>query len=217
MVFPSPFSELAAMMKKILFALPILLLWALSSSLLAGQPRALLDRFAEGLESLSGGFSQITVDADGRILDQSEGQLYYLAPDRFRWSYQSPFPQELVADGERLWHFDESLDQVTVRDQPPAAESPLMVLTSPALLDRFYRLDGGDEADVLRFRPLADEAEFEHASLFFSDGLPVALELLDGFGQLTRLELHELVRNPEIDPAMFNFVIPAGVDVLEGY
>lgn len=179
--------------------------------------RQLLDRFGEGLESLSGEFSQITLEEGGQIIDESEGQLYFLAPDRFRWSYQEPFPQELIADGDRLWHYDESLDQVTVREQPPAAESPLLVLTQPDLLDRFYRIEASEEAGVIRFSPLAEESQFEKASLYFIDGLPAALELVDAFGQLTRLELHGLVRNAEIDPAMFNFIVPPGVDVLEGY
>lgn len=203
-------------MLRSLVILPLLLLIAPAW---AGQedPRAMLDRFAEGLESLTGSFSQVTLEAGGRLIDESEGQLYYLAPDRFRWSYVTPFPQELVADGEKLWHYDESLDQVTVRDQPPAAESPLLVLTQPELLDRFYRIEASEEAHVLRFRPLAEDGEFEQASLTFIDGQPAALELIDAFGQLTRLELFELVRNTEVDPGMFNFVVPDGVDVLEGY
>lgn len=196
--------------------LSIVLMFASGLAVASEDPRALLDRFADGLDSLSGEFTQVTLEEDGRVLDQSGGRLYYLAPDQFRWSYETPFPQELVADGDRLWHYDESLDQVTVREQPPAAESPLLVLTRPELLDRFYQIEAS-EADVLRFRPLSEEGEFEQASLSFVDGLPAALELLDSFGQLTRLELHALERNAEIDPAMFNFVVPPGVDVLEGY
>jgi outer membrane lipoprotein carrier protein len=188
----------------------------LSSSALA-DPRTQLDRFADGLESLSGGFSQITQEQSGRILEQTEGRLYYQSPDRFRWSYLEPFPQELVADGERLWHYDESLDQVTVRDQPPASESPLLVLTRPDLLDRFYRIEATDEADILRFSPLEEEAEFEYATLFFDAGLPVALELNDRFGQLTRLELFDLERNPELECELFTFVVPPEADLLEGY
>ena len=181
------------------------------------DPRDQLDRFAAGLDSLSGSFSQVTVDADGRIVEQTEGRLYFAQPDRFRWSYLEPFPQELVADGERLWHYDESLDQVTVREQPPAAESPLLVLTRPALLDRFYRIEASDQPHELQFSPLGDDGEFELATLFFSDGLPEALELIDRFGQLTRLEMYDLQRNPELDPDLFTFVVPPGADLLEGY
>ncbi len=200
-------------MKQVLF---VLLACGLSANALA-DARERLDRFAEGLTSLSADFTQLTLDERDWPTEQSEGRLYFQHPDRFRWSYGDPFPQEMVADGEKLWHYDESLEQVTVRDQPPAEESPLLVLTRPELLDRFYQIEASDEDHVLSFRPLTDDGEFELASLIFIGEVPAALELLDRFGQLTRIELHDLVRNPELDPALFQFIIPAGADVLEGY
>ncbi|RFF28631.1 MULTISPECIES: outer membrane lipoprotein chaperone LolA [unclassified Wenzhouxiangella] len=192
------------------------LLLAVSTSGAPQDGRAQLDAFAEDLETLSGRFEQVTVDADGRVTEESSGELYYARPDRFRWSYGEPFPQEIVADGEQLWHYDISLEQVTVREQPGAAESPLLVLTRPELLDRFYRVtDSGSE--VIEFEPLEDGTDIVQGRLYFRDGLPRQLELEDDFGQLTRLRLLELERNPEISRDVFEFTVPDGVDVLEGY
>lgn len=180
--------------------------------------RTQLEHFAEGLESLSGEFRQVITDQDGFILEESSGSMKFLAPDRFRWDYVEPFPQQLVADGERLWHFDEALDQVTVRDQPEAAESPLLVLTRPELLDRFYRLEPSDETDRLVFSPLEPDGDFERATLQFRDGVPAALELIDRLvGQTTLLELIDLQRNPGLSDDDFYFEPPPGVDILEGY
>jgi outer membrane lipoprotein carrier protein len=180
--------------------------------------RAALDRFADGLETLSGSFRQIIFDSDGFALEESEGQLYFQAPDRFRWDYEQPFPQQLVADGQRMWHFDESLEQVTVSDQPEAGESALLVLTRPELLERFYRTEPSRSVDELHFVPLDSEAGFERASLRFVDGVPVLLEFTDRLvGQMTVIELEGLERNPDLDDALFRFEPPPGVDVLEGY
>lgn len=184
-----------------------------------GRPdaRAQLDAFSVGLDTMSARFSQMTLDPDGLVIESSEGSMVFQAPDRFRWSYDEPFPMEIVADGQRLWHYDEALDQVTVRDQPAAGESPLMVLTQPELLDRFYHLEDSGRRDVLRFRPLSDDVEFEFATLEFHQGEPVMLELLDRFQQITRLELIDLERNPALESALFEFDIPEGADVLEGF
>ncbi len=179
--------------------------------------RAQLDAFAADLETLSGEFEQVTIDDSGRIVEEVYGSLYFARPDLFRWDYSEPFPQQMVADGEKLWHYDESLDQVTVRDQPEAGESPLLVLTRPELLDRFYEVRTGGDDQVLEFLPLAEDAEFELAKMHFSGGMPELLELHDQFGQITRIVLRELQRNPELDPAVFTFEPPDGVDVLEGY
>jgi outer membrane lipoprotein carrier protein len=178
--------------------------------------RAQLDAFAEGLETLSGRFEQVTVDAGGSVTEESSGELYFSRPNHFRWNYDEPFPQEIVADGEQLWHYDESLEQVTVRDQPAANESPLLVLMRPELLERFYRVTASDAAGF-DFVPLDDNAEIERGRLEFRDRQPAVLELIDSFGQTTRLRLFDLDRNPELSADLFEFSVPEGVDLLEGY
>lgn len=192
------------------------LMLAVSANGAPQDGRAQLDAFAENLETLSGRFEQVTVDAEGEVTEESSGELYYSRPDRFRWSYAEPFPQEIVADGEQLWHYDVSLEQVTVREQPGAAESPLLVLTRPELLDRFYRVTTSGR-EMIEFEPLEDETDIVQGRLYFRDGLPRQLELEDSFGQLTRLRLFKLERNPTLDPELFEFSVPEGVDVLEGY
>lgn len=196
--------------------------WLAALMLAASAPaapdngRAQLDAFAEGLETLTGRFEQTTIDADGEVTERSSGRLYFSRPDRFRWDYTEPFPQQIVADGERLWYYDESLEQVTVREQPGAAESPLLVLTQPDLLDRFYRVVASGR-ELIEFEPLEEGVDVERGRLYFTNGEPSRLELENSFGQLTRLRLTDLVRNPELAPERFRFEVPEGVDVLEGY
>lgn len=188
------------------------------SSPAGAQPdaRALLDDFARGLDSLSAEFSQITVDGNDEVVEESYGRMYFQSPDLIRWDYLEPFPQVIVADGEQLWHYDESLEQVTVRPQPAPGDSPMLVLTRPELLEKFYRILPSDRPDQLRFEPLADQAEIEMARLTFRDGKPATLDLFDPFGQSTRLTLTNIERNPEIDASVFEFEVPEGADVLDG-
>ena len=44
-----------------------------------------------------------------------------------------------------------------------------------------------------------------------------AMELKDSFGQTTRLEFSAIERNPALDPALFRFTPPAGVDVIQAH
>ncbi|MDT8450656.1 MAG: outer membrane lipoprotein chaperone LolA [Wenzhouxiangellaceae bacterium] len=180
------------------------------------EARELLVDFADGLTSLSADFRQVTVDGDGEVVEESEGRMFYKAPDLIRWDYLEPFPQVIVADGEKLWHYDESLQQVTVRPQPDASDSPMLVLTRPELLGKFYRVLPSARPDQIRFEPLAEQAEIEMARLTFRDGVPAILDIFDPFGQATRLTLENIRRNPAIDPGVFEFEVPEGADVLEG-
>ncbi len=47
----------------------------------------------------------------------SQGTFEFLRPNRFRFEYQKPFPQSIVADGKTLWLYDVDLNQVTARPQ----------------------------------------------------------------------------------------------------
>jgi len=190
----------------------------LVSAPLAAQPdaRTMLDEFAAGLDSLSAEFTQITIDSASEVVDESSGRMAFLAPDRFRWDYLQPFPQVIVADGEQLWHYDESLEQVTVRPQPAPEDSPMLVVLRPALLETFYRILPSERSDQLRFEPRADNSDITMARLTFRDGAPAMLDIFDPFGQSTRITLENLRRNPVVDPATFQFEPPEGVDVLEG-
>lgn len=178
--------------------------------------RVLLDEFAEGLDSLEAEFTQITVESDGAVAEESTGSMAFQAPDRIRWDYHEPFPQVIVADGEQLWHYDEALEQVTVRPQPAPEDSPMLVLTRPELLERFYRVLPSGRPDQLRFEPLSGQADIEMARLTFRNGVPATLDIFDPFGQSTRIRLENIERNPDIDPGVFEFEVPEGADVLEG-
>ena len=180
------------------------------------EARVLLDEFATGLETLRAEFTQITVDAGGVVVEESSGRVFFAAPDRIRWDYLEPFPQVIVADGEQLWHYDEALEQVTVRPQPAPEDSPMLVLTRPDLVGEFYRMLPSERPDQLRFEPLAEPADIEMARLTFRDGTPRTLDIFDPAGQSTRIRLENIERNAAIDPSVFEFEVPEGVDVLEG-
>jgi len=189
-----------------------------ASGLSHGQPdgRAQLEQFADGLESLSAEFEQITVDSSGEVVEESRGRMVFQAPNQIRWDYLEPFAQVIVGDGEQLWHYDEALEQVTVRPQPAAEDSPMFVLMRPELLERFYRILPSERPDQIRFEPRAEQAEITMARLSFRDGRPMALDVFDPFGQSTRLTLSSVRRNPELDSDVFEFEVPEGADVLEG-
>ena len=86
----------------------------------------LLERFTTGLESLHAQFAQQVIGNDGVVQDRSSGEVWLQRPRLFRWAYGGDFPELVVADGERVWIYDEALEQVTVKNQSEtAADSPL--------------------------------------------------------------------------------------------
>jgi len=175
-----------------------------------------LEAFSNNLESLSANFQQSSIDGAGYLIEQVNGVFYFEVPNRFRWAYSGPMPELIVGDGEQLWHFDPSLEQATVRSQPPASELPILALTDPTVMAASYSIEPGEQANMLRFIPTDPDAPIAQAVVQLEDGRPKMIEWIDDFGQQTRIVFTDMRVNPSIQPAMFRFVPPAGVDVLEG-
>jgi outer membrane lipoprotein carrier protein len=183
-----------------------------------GAARAQLETFSAGLETLHARFEQQVISTDGAVEDRSSGEVWLQRPQRFRWEYGGDFPEVVVADGERVWIYDQALEQVTVEDQSNTElASPLTLLTEPGRLDEQFAVREAGEADglqILELRAQSAENEFERILLGLRGN---ALELMimeDAFGLRTELRFHDVERNPAVDPARFTFTPPEGVDVI---
>lgn len=180
--------------------------------------RTQLQHFTSDLNSLEASFDQEIVDVDGRPVETSSGHLVLMQPAMFRWEYTGEYPQQIVADGERVWIYDIELEQVSVKTQSSAtADSPLSVLTQPETMDEQFRvteLGIAEGESLLELVPLDSQAEFDRIILGFADNQLRSMILEDAFGQRTHIIYHELVLNTEIAPETFELNIPEGVDII---
>jgi len=163
-------------------------------------------------------FEQKVYDRERKLVQQSKGSFAFLRPGRFRWSYAQPYAQLIVGDGERVWIYDEDLNQVTVRAMARALGStPAALLAGAADVERAFELrDAGtrDGLEWLEAKPREREAGFERILLGMGTAGVQAMELTDYFGQTTVLRFSNIARNPQLDPAAFRFTPPKGADVL---
>ena len=99
----------------------VTLMWALAATALAADPAVTsMDRFFDGLQTLSADFEQTLYDAKGSLTQTAQGRLSIQRPGRFRWDYSSPYRQLVLGDGQRLWTYDADLEQATVKPQEDA-------------------------------------------------------------------------------------------------
>jgi len=164
---------------------------------------------------------QEIVAEDGTPGERASGTLAVLRPGRFRWDYREPYRQLIVADGERLWIYDEDLEQVTVRPQERAlGRTPLQILGAPAgrALEGFavreLGLRGGLEWVELLPQGGDGPGDFERIRVGFDGPRLARMELVDAYGQTVRLRFEAVERNPALAEALFRFTPPPGVDVV---
>ena len=177
-----------------------------------------VQRYFQSLQSLRADFIQRVFDERGRVMQTSSGRMLMRKPGKFRWDYQTPAEQVIVADGERLWAYDVDLAQVTVRKLDQALSStPLALLSGAAPIENTFTVGGvrrQDGLDWYELTPKQPQPEFRLLRVAFKKDALVSLELEDSFGQRTRLDFQKLERNPALDPALLKFTPPPGVDVV---
>jgi outer membrane lipoprotein carrier protein len=182
---------------------------------------ASLERFSDflkGTQSARGGFEQQIRDRSGRLVQESRGTLAFQRPGKFRWVYEKPYAQVIVGDGQKVWIYDQDLNQVTVKRLDSALGStPAALLAGSNDVTRAFDLSDAGRRDGLEWveaRPKDKEASFDRIRIGFGAAGLEAMELSDSFGQATVLRFKSLQRNPRLEPSLFRFSPPKGADVI---
>lgn len=187
---------------------------SLSAGAALAAPQDELRQFVTQVQSLSASFEQVQRDEKGETLQRSSGRLWLARPGKFRWSYEKPYQQLMVCDGDTLWLYDPDLSQVTVR---PAAGTlqgtPAQLLTDPAALDRHFKIEPA--GDHLKLLPKTKDSDFSLVELWLKDGAPARMRFHDPFGGASEVTFGDVKRNVKVDAAQFKFEIPKGAEVIE--
>ena len=180
-----------------------------------------IDAWLAANESFRARFTQTVFDEDGFQLNESRGTVAFRRPYRFRWDYEAPEPQIIVADGESLWWYDIDLEQVTVRPVETALEgTPAALLAGPrAHAGEHFRVAALDPArgvDWIELVPRGADAALRAFRVGLEGEELRAIEMKDGFGQTTRIEFFDAESDPPLADELFRFVPPPEADVVRG-
>ena len=177
-----------------------------------------LHAFLEGTQSAQGSFRQVVVNKDKRTTQTTAGTFAFQRPGKFRWTYDKPFDQVIVGDGEKVWVYDRDLNQVIVRKLDAAlGATPAALLAGDNALERNFTLVAGGEGEGVQYvdaTPKSAESQFTRIRLGFADNLPRRMQLTDAFGQTTELTFADMQRNPKLAVETFRFTPPKGADVV---
>jgi outer membrane lipoprotein carrier protein len=190
-------------------ALPMGVAWADGVELLRG--------FARDVRSARAAFSQTVISPDGARRKTSTGQFEFARPDRFRFTYQRPFEQIIVADGRTVWLHDVELNQVVVRPYAQAMGSTPAALLAGQALERDFTLSPLSPRDGLEWvqaQPRQADGQIRSLQVGFRTGVLAALEITDAFGQRSILQFSDVTVNPRLGDERFRYEVPAGVEVL---
>ncbi len=179
-----------------------------------------LEYFLDDLHTLYAQFEQVIYDDNGELLEKSQGLMYVQRPNRFRWVYQQPYDQLIVADGKKVWIYDNDLEQVTVKNLDNAlGKTPAFLLSRQKALEEDFFINDlpSYRRGVTRLEliPKDAQAQFDSMRLNLQGKTLLNLELVDNLGQTTNILFHKVKRNHKLNYKLFIFTPPAGVDIIE--
>ena len=160
-----------------------------------------------------------------KVVRQTQGHFVFQRPGRFIWDTQKPYEQKLIADGKQLILWDKDLNQATIRPAGQVlAATPAAILFGEASLDQHFDLVEGEARLGMQWVALspkkdpnvksASDLPYTKISIGMANGLPKALELIDGLGSVVLVTLDKMQLNVNLPVNSFTFTPPAGAEVL---
>ena len=175
--------------------------------------------FFNEIQTFEANFGQEVLDESMDAIDSGRGRVMIKRPGLFMWDYEPPEAQKIIGDGDRVWIYDVDLEQVTVRDQQQSlGRTPALLLAGTQDIEQNYTIiDIGTQGrfDWVNLIPVDEESGFTEVRIGFEDNRLRLMELLDNLGQRTRMSFVDLKENQPIPDSSFDFVPPAGVDVID--
>lgn len=191
--------------RPLLLALLVGLAWLAPAAAADGSGR--VNAYLAGLSSLRADFEQYTFNAERTQMTQSRGTLYLQRPGRFRWEYDAPSRQVIIADGDRVYLHDLELKQVSHQSQRRALRgTPALLLADGGPIEKHFSvsaLPSTDGRDWVELIPKEADTDVLRIELGFGKDQLESLIMEDSFGQTTRLNFSGAERNARLSSDLF--------------
>ena len=177
-----------------------------------------LREFARDVKSGKANFTQTVTSPDGKRKKVSSGSFEFQRPNQFRFAYAKPFEQVIVADGQKVWIYDVDLNQASSRKLADALGATPAALLAGSNLERDFTLKAEPTVAGLDWvQAVSKQAEstIQSLRLGFRSKELAAMEIVDGFGQRSRMDFSAVQPNVPVAAERFQFKLPAGADLIE--
>jgi len=179
--------------------------------------------FLANIETLTADFEQTVYDETQTVLETSTGVFNLQKPGKFRWQYQQPYQQLIVANGKKIWIYEADLNQVMIKDYQQAIQNtPVLLFSGQHELSDYFNIEDlewdAQQADQrqVKLTAKAEDSGFKSMLITFVDQMLMELSLQDNLGQRTLIRFSKQHRNPSLSADLFEFTPPAKADIIDG-
>jgi outer membrane lipoprotein carrier protein len=192
---------------------------------------SILDQVQSTYERINDFHAKFTQEATIRSLNQvqrADGEVWLKKPGKMRWNYYRPNKEEIVSDGSKIWFYNQEEKQVVESSLIEVMDTPTTTTLLSGLGNikeqfnarfsdsAFADQDGSYLVDLL---PRGNSAEEEYNKVTIAvdrkSMLVNTIYLYDPFGNLTKVNLHDIKINKGVSDSLFNFKVPKGVELIK--
>ena len=152
----------------------------------------------------------------------SEGSVFFKKPGKMRWTYQKPFKQEIISDGQTLWSYRPDDKQVMVSQMSQAVQGkvPSTFLAGLGNLKLDFQARWGKDPSpkenyYLELTPNEFQGSLEKLFLLIDREKFRILQakILDVMGNTTQIHFSKIQFDNRLSDSLFTFTPPQGVEV----
>ncbi|MEI6897006.1 MAG: outer membrane lipoprotein chaperone LolA [Psychromonas sp.] len=198
-------------MKKVLLSVCLLLLSSVSHAL-SVEATQLKEKLAL-FDQIKASFVQRVLSPEGKLLNESRGEMIISRPGKFFWQVNVPEEELIVSDGQTIWYYSPFIEQVT------------LINFSDAINDTpFALIAGSDDEQWQDYMVSKQNNQFTvtnpdnvQATTFIfdfdnNDNISQFV-MIEALGQRSEFMLTHQSIDTKVPNTLFNFNIPAGVEV----
>ena len=179
-----------------------------------------LDDLLAGIDTMSAEVTQLIIESDGGVLEESDIKMKLKRPHGFYWETIAPFPELIVTDGIKLWNYQPDLEQVVIEDWDASRSELAAQLLSGNTTDLMeqYKLSRRDDgqSEFTEFLLLPREADnvYQQITLTFNNRALDMIHISSNNGQKTVWQFFNLLLNEPLTDQEFVFEPPSGIEVI---
>jgi outer membrane lipoprotein carrier protein len=198
-------------MQKFLVSLCLLTL-SFSANALSADAQQLKDNLAV-FEQINATFTQQVSSAEGKLLNESTGEMTISRPGKFHWQVITPEEDLIVSDGKTIWYYSPFIEQVTLINFADAITGTPFALLAGATKAQWADYVVTKQGNIFSVTNPKQVQATNFIFEFDKNNNINKFVVIEEQGQRSEFLLtHKKVLTP-IDAAMFKFNIPAGVEV----
>lgn len=189
-----------------------LLLVTFSANALSVEATRLKEKLAL-FDQINATFVQRVSSAQGKLLNESSGEMVISRPGKFHWQIKQPEEELIVSDGKTIWYYSPFIEQVTLINFNDAINDTPFALIAGANEQQWknYIVKQNDNQFTVT-NPTQEQATtfiFE----FDKQNNISKFVVLEEQGQRSEFLLTHKALTKVLDESLFDFKIPPGVEV----